>query len=844
MPSGSHTLPHRESDRTMWEKFTQSSKKAIKYATEEARHFRSDAVDTEHLLLGLLKDEKAFAMKILQQLEVPIEKLRLVVQHDIKLGNFDYENITFSDLSKDVLEAAFKEARQLKHSHIGTEHLLLGLIKTTGGKASRHLKDFGVTYQSARNTVQTIISQQTKGSKQKTKTPTLDEFGHDLTREARDGNLDPVIGRQMEINRIIQILSKRTKNNPVLIGDPGVGKTAIVEGLAQLIAKGEVPQHLRGARLISLDLAGLVAGTKFRGEFEDRLKRVMREIMTSDQIIILFIDELHTIIGAGAAEGAIDASNILKPALARGKLRAIGATTTGEFKKHVEKNGALERRFQPVMVNEPTVEQTIEILRGLRKRYEQHHMVEITDEALESAARFSHRFVTLRSLPDKAIDLMDEAAAKVHVGLTFKQLTPADLEAGGRLARGGSALAEEEDDLPMPLEDFGETDDDNGLEEPDLSEAMKRDLEGAGTAPTELKVQRVTEEDIAEVVHAWTGIPVTAIAEEETEKLLRVEDYLHKRLIGQNEAINAIARALRRSRVGLKDPKRPTGSFLFAGPTGVGKTELAKALAEFLFGDESALIRFDMSEYMEKFSVSRLVGAPPGYVGYDEGGQLTEAVKRRPYSIVLMDEIEKAHPEVFNILLQVMEDGIITDSQGRTVDLKNIILILTSNLGTGEIGLEQGMGFRSKGSDEGDKSFDPEKIARQYTPKVHDALKKNFRPEFLNRLDEVVIFKPLSYDQIVKILDKFLQRIEESITQFGITLELSPEAKDQLVSEGFSRTQGARPLRRTVQRRIEDPLSEYLLRREFEAGDVIRVSYRNGEFGFERSERDVAVAST
>jgi len=830
----------------MWEKFTQSSKKAIKYATEEAKHFRSDSVDTEHLLLGLLKDEKAFAMKILQQLEVPIEKLRLVVQHDIKLGNFDYDNITFSDLSKEVLEAAFKEARQLKHSHIGTEHLLLGLIKTTGGKASRHLKDFGVTYQSARNMVQTIISQQSKGAKQKTKTPTLDEFGHDLTKEARDSNLDPVIGRQAEINRIIQILSKRTKNNPVLIGDPGVGKTAIVEGLAQMIAKGDVPIHLRGARLISLDLAGLVAGTKFRGEFEDRLKRVMREIMTSEQVIILFIDELHTIIGAGAAEGAIDASNILKPALARGKLRAIGATTTSEFKKHVEKNGALERRFQPVMVNEPTVEQTIEILRGLRKRYEVHHNVEITEEAIQAAARFSHRFVTLRSLPDKAIDLMDEAAAKVHVALTFKHFTPNDLEtpSTGRVSRSNALAEEEEEDLPVPLEDFGETDsEDSGDEPQELSEVMKRDLEGATVGPADIRTQRVTEEDIAEVVHAWTGIPVTAIAEEETEKLLRMEDYLHKRLIGQDEAIGAIARALRRSRVGLKDPKRPTGSFLFAGPTGVGKTELAKALAEFLFGDESALIRFDMSEYMEKFSVSRLVGAPPGYVGYDEGGQLTEAIKRRPYSIVLMDEIEKAHPEVFNILLQVMEDGIITDSQGRTVDLKNIILILTSNLGTGEIGMDPGMGFRAKNADDKDKSFDPEKIARQYIPKVNEALKKNFRPEFLNRLDEVVIFKPLSYDQIVNILDKFLARVEKSITQFGITLELSQEAKDQLVVEGFSRTQGARPLRRTVQRRIEDPLSEYLLRREYEPGDVVRVSYRNGEFGFERAEREVAVAT-
>ncbi|HYE78346.1 MAG TPA: ATP-dependent Clp protease ATP-binding subunit, partial [bacterium] len=583
----------------MWEKFTQSSKKAIKYATEEAKHYRSDAVDTEHLLLGLLRDEKAFAMKILQQLEVPIEKLRNVIVEDIKIGNYEVENLAFSDLSKEVLENAYREARNLKHGHIGTEHLLLGLIKVQGGKAARHLRDFGVTYSTARGTVTQIITQQHKGAKHKTKTPTLDEFGHDLTKEAKEGNLDPVIGRENEINRIIQILSKRTKNNPVLIGDPGVGKTAIVEGLAQMIASGDVPEPLKGNRLISLDLAGLVAGTKFRGEFEDRLKRVMREIMTSDTKIVLFIDELHTIIGAGAAEGAIDASNILKPALARGRLRAIGATTTSEYKKHVEKNGALERRFQPVTVNEPTVEQTIDILKGLRKRYEQFHLVEITDEALEAAARFSHRFVTLRSLPDKAIDLMDEAAAKVHVGLTLKKATEGTPSSGGRPGANG----EEEDDLPEPIEGFG---DEDALEvedeEQELPEGIKRGLEGTGERGMDLKVQQVTDQDIAEVVHSWTGIPVSAIAEEETEKLLRMEDYLHKRLIGQDDAINAIARALRRSRVGLKDPKRPTGSFLFTGPTGVGKTELAKALAEFLFGDESALIRFDMSEYMEKFS--------------------------------------------------------------------------------------------------------------------------------------------------------------------------------------------------------------------------------------------------
>ncbi|MEO7993912.1 MAG: ATP-dependent Clp protease ATP-binding subunit, partial [bacterium] len=638
-----------------------------------------------------------------------------------------------------------------------------------------------------------------------------------------------------------QILSKRTKNNPVLIGDPGVGKTAIVEGLAQLIASGDVPKPLKDNRLISLDLAGLVAGTKFRGEFEDRLKRVMREIMTSDQKIVLFIDELHTIIGAGAAEGAIDAANILKPALARGELRAIGATTTAEFKKHVERHGALERRFQPVMVNEPTVEQTIAILKGLRKKYEEFHFVEISDEAIEAAAKFSHRFVTSRSLPDKAIDLMDEAGAKVHVGLTLKQVGEGDVQPAEKAGGRNGGMLEEDDELPEPIEGFGD-EEETEEEERELPEGIKRDLETSTTVRGgDLKLQKVSAEDIAEVVHAWTGIPVTAIAEEETEKLLRIEEWLHKRLVGQDEAIGAIARALRRSRVGLKDPKRPTGSFLFAGPTGVGKTELAKALAEFLFGDESALIRFDMSEYMEKFSVSRLVGAPPGYVGYDEGGQLTEAVKRRPYSVVLMDEIEKAHPEVFNILLQVMEDGIITDSQGRTIDLKNIILILTSNLGTGDIGMDAELGFRAKKSDEKDPiGFDPEKIARQYTPKVQESLKKSFRPEFLNRLDEVVVFKPLAFQQIVLILENFLARVQVALNQYGLTLEYTEEAKLKLVEEGFSKTQGARPLRRTVQRRIEDPLSEYILRHDFEKGDTVQVSWKDGAFAFDKVRKEVA----
>lgn len=800
----------------MWEKFTSSSKRVIKYAHEEAKHFRNDAVDTEHLLLGLLKDENSFAVKALVQMDVNIEKVRSAVIQEIPIGNYDFENLNFSKQSKEVLELAYKEARQLRHTFIGSEHLLLGLLRVQECKAAEILSQHGVTYQGAKKVIIGMIQQTPTSKKARSKTPTLDEFGTDLNKLAADGKLDPVVGRKTEINRLIQILSKRTKNNPVLIGEPGVGKTAIVEGLAQLIVADQVPGALRHARMVALDLAGLVAGTKFRGEFEDRLKRVMKEITTADEAepIILFIDELHTVIGAGAAEGAIDASNILKPALSRGELRCIGATTNNEYKKYIERNGALERRFQPVNVEEPTVDEAIDILYGLKERYEEHHGVEITDESIHAAAHFSQRFITSRCLPDKAIDLLDEACSKVAVFRTLDEIEKEAAKVPAGVAAGTEGAVEVPTRVEVP--DVEGVEDETGYHEPEDEHVGDSEKDtGSGDAVRPL----VTEEDIAQVVHAWTGIPVSAIAEEETRKLLRAEVDLRVRVKGQDRAIKVLARALRRARVGLKDPKRPTGCFLFTGPTGVGKTELAKALAEFLFGDEKALVRFDMSEYMERHSVSRLVGAPPGYVGYDEGGQLTEAIKRRPYSVILMDEIEKAHYEVFNILLQIMEDGVVTDSHGRHVDLKNSILILTSNLGTDSIGVDEPLGFRTKSID--DMSTD--QIYKQMEPKVKEALKRAFRPEFLNRLDEIILFRALTEEDIIEIADKFLTRVAGSAVQHQLKLVYTEELKKYLARRGFSKAQGARPLRRVIQSEIEDPLSERILKGEFSPGDTVRV---------------------
>jgi len=799
----------------MWEKFTSSSKRVIKYAHEEAKHFRNDAVDTEHLLLGLLKDENSFAVKALHEMDVNIEKVRSAVIQEIPIGNYDFENLNFSKHSKEVLELAYKEARQLRHTFIGSEHLLLGLLRVQESKACDILSQHGVTYQTAKKVIMGMIQQAPPAKKARSKTPTLDEFGIDLNKLARDGKLDPVVGRKREIQRLIQILSKRTKNNPVLIGEPGVGKTAIVEGLAQLIVADKVPGALRRARMVSLDLAGLVAGTKFRGEFEDRLKRVMKEITTADEDepIILFIDELHTVIGAGAAEGAIDASNILKPALSRGELRCIGATTNNEYKKYIERNGALERRFQPVTVEEPTVDETIDILNGLKERYEDHHGVEITNESILAAAHYSARFITSRCLPDKAIDLLDEACSKVAI---FRSLDEIEREAA-KVPAGVMAGAESTVEVPTRVE-LPEDESYEGESEYDEIEGDRIPREPEEDTRNMVRPM-VTEEDIAQVVHAWTGIPVSAIAEEETRKLLRTEEMLRVRVKGQTRAIETLARALRRARVGLKDPKRPTGTFLFTGPTGVGKTELAKALAEFLFGDEKALIRFDMSEYMERHSVSRLVGAPPGYVGYDEGGQLTEAIKRRPYSVILMDEIEKAHYEVFNILLQIMEDGVVTDSHGRHVDLKNCIVILTSNLGTDSIGVDEPLGFRTKSADD----LSSDQIYRQMEPKVKEALKRAFRPEFLNRLDEIILFRALNEEDIIEIAQKFLDRVADSAREHELRLEYTTELKHYLAKKGFSKVQGARPLRRVIQKEIEDTLSEQILKGDFQPGDTVRV---------------------
>jgi len=798
---------------SMWEPFTERARRSIVLAQEEAQRLGNNYIGTEHILLGIISEGESLAAKVLETLGVNLAKVRQEVEAIVgRGGQTVQQEMVFTPRAKRVIELAFEEARQLNHNYIGTEHLLLGLIREGEGVAARVLTNLGVDPAKVRVQTTSLLGAegQPVAPKGKSKTPTLDAYGRDLTTLARDNKLDPVIGRSNEIERVIQILARRTKNNPALIGEPGVGKTAIAEGLAQRVVKGEVPEPLRERRVITLDLAGLVAGTKYRGEFEERMKRVMDEIRAASGEIILFIDELHTLVGAGAAEGAIDASNIIKPALARGELQCIGATTLNEFRKHIEKDSALERRFQPVMVGEPSVEETVEILRGLRDRYEAHHKVTITDEALAAAAKLSDRYISDRFLPDKAVDLIDEASSRVRLQAT---LPPAEIREIDNQIR----KVKVEKEAVVKSQEFEKAAAIRDREEKLRLEKQRLEAEWAERKSQSDKTIKVTEEDIAYIVSSWTRIPVSKLAQAETAKLLGMKEQLHERVIGQNEAIEVVTRAIRRSRAGLKNPKRPIGSFIFLGPTGVGKTEVARSLAEYLFDDADSIIRIDMSEYMEKYAVSRLVGAPPGYVGYEEGGQLTEAVRRRPYCVVLLDEIEKAHPDVFNLLLQVLEDGRLTDSQGRVVDFKNSVIIMTSNVGASGMQTTTDIGFRSqKSTGEMDQA-----AYEKMKNKVLEEVKHTFRPEFLNRVDEVVVFHQLNREQIEQIVSLELEKVIREVKAQEMHLEVAEDAKTLLARKGWDPQFGARPLRRAIQREVEDELAEELLKGNFQSGDRI-----------------------
>ena len=795
----------------MWERFTERAKHVVSAAREEATRLGSEYVRTEHVLLGLCREPDGIAAKALESLGVDIDALALEIEQQVQRGNAvaSSEEIAFTPRAKKVLELAVEEARRHNHSYIGTEHILLGLVKEGEGIAAKVLQTMKIDFERIQAEVIRLLGDQGKPGPQaqtskKSQTPALDTFGRDLTELAKEDKLDPVIGREGEIERVIQVLSRRTKNNPVLIGEAGVGKTAIVEGLAQAIISGDVPDLLLNRRVLTLDLAGVVAGTKYRGQFEERLKSVMKEIRRADNII-LFIDELHTIVGAGAAEGAVDAANMLKPALARGELQCIGATTMDEYRKHIEKDAALARRFQTIIVDQPSVEQTIEIIRGLRDKYEAHHRVKYSEQGIVAAAKLSHQYISDRFLPDKAVDVIDEAGSRARLQVTTR---PAELKEMEQKIEEitnekEQAIRHQDYERAASLRDK-ERDLISMLEDKRRDWELKRD--SADTI--------VDEDDIAYIVSKWTGVPLTKIEEKESERLLRMRDELHKAVVGQEEAIDAVTRAIQRSRAGLRNQRRPVGSFLFLGPTGVGKTHLAKTLASFLFGNEEALITIDMSEYMEKFAVSRLAGAPPGYVGYNEGGQLTEQVRRRPYSVVLFDEIEKAHPDVFNILLQVLEDGHMTDSTGRKVDFRNTVIVMTSNIGARRIGRSTTVGF-SRGTVEDEY--------RDMKDRVMDEVKKVFNPEFLNRIDEAVVFHRLAHEHLVNIVDIHVTEVIERLFEKGIRLSLSDEAKELLVRVGSDEQYGARPLRRAVQQYIEDPLSEALLRNDFEPGALVEV---------------------
>ena len=822
----------------MFERFTDRARRVVVLAQDEGRALNHNYIGTEHILLGLIQEGEGVAAKALESMGISLDAVRTEVKEIIGTGGHPPSGyIPFTPRAKKVLELALREALQLGHKYIGTEHLLLGLIREGEGVAAQVLVKLGADLSRVRQQVIQLLSGYegnesseggdgepaaagvgsgagaTSGSKigQKSNSLVLDQFGRNLTQAAKDGKLDPVVGREKEIERVMQVLSRRTKNNPVLIGEPGVGKTAVVEGLALDIVNGRVPETLKEKQLYSLDLGSLVAGSRYRGDFEERLKKVLKEINQRGDII-LFIDEIHTLVGAGAAEGAIDAASILKPKLARGELQTIGATTLDEYRKHIERDAALERRFQPVQVPEPSVDLTIEILKGLRDRYEAHHRVSITDGALTAAAQLADRYITDRFLPDKAVDLIDEAGARMRIKRMTapKSIQEVDEKIAAVRTKKEAAIDEQDFEKAAALRD----------DERKLTEE-REEKEKAWRAGELDEVAEVGEEQIAEVMGNWTGIPVFKLTEEESSRLLRMEDELHKRIIGQEDAVKAVSRAIRRTRAGLKDPKRPSGSFIFAGPSGVGKTELSKALAEFLFGEDDALVQIDMGEFHDKFTASRLFGAPPGYVGYDEGGQLTEKVRRKPFSVVLFDEIEKAHSEIYNTLLQVLEDGRLTDGQGRVVDFKNTVLIFTSNLGTRDISKAVGMGFSSGGEDD---------EATQYArmkDKVHDELKKHFRPEFLNRIDDIVVFHQLTKEQIVQMVDLLLRRVTNALEQKDMGLELSDKAKSLLAKRGFDPVLGARPLRRTIQREIEDQLSEKILFGEIGAGEIVTVDVEN-----------------